>query len=66
MIYPVGYLLSVLSEVMQLNPGDVVLTGTPEGVGFARTPPLWLSEGDRLRIRCDGLMPLELDVAKES
>src|SRR5215210_1941418 len=37
MIFPVGQILSYLSEVMTLNPGDVIATGTPQGVGFART-----------------------------
>jgi acylpyruvate hydrolase len=41
--------------VMTLEPGDVVLTGTPAGVGFSRKPPRWLAPGDEIVVRIDGL-----------
>lgn len=46
MIFDVATLVSVLSEVMTLDPGDIIVTGTPPGVGFARKPPLWMQPGD--------------------
>jgi 2-keto-4-pentenoate hydratase/2-oxohepta-3-ene-1,7-dioic acid hydratase in catechol pathway len=41
--------------VMTLEPGDVVLTGTPAGVGFSRKPPRWLAAGDEMVVRIEGL-----------
>ena len=46
MIFDVATLIAILSEVMTLEPGDVIATGTPAGVGYARTPPLFLKAGD--------------------
>jgi 2-keto-4-pentenoate hydratase/2-oxohepta-3-ene-1,7-dioic acid hydratase in catechol pathway len=40
---------------MTLEPGDVVLTGTPSGVGFSRKPPRWLMPGDEVVVRVEGL-----------
>jgi 2-keto-4-pentenoate hydratase/2-oxohepta-3-ene-1,7-dioic acid hydratase in catechol pathway len=47
-IFPVGRVISILSRVMTLLPGDIIATGTPSGVGFARTPPEYLQPGDRV------------------
>lgn len=46
MIFDVAELVALLSEAFTLEPGDVIVTGTPAGVGFARTPPLWMQPGD--------------------
>ena len=46
MIFDVARLIEILSEAMTLQPGDVIATGTPAGVGYARTPPLFLKPGD--------------------
>ncbi len=53
MIFPVGELLAYLSEVMTLNPGDVIATGTPQGVGFKRTPPRYLGAGDTVAVEIE-------------
>ena len=53
MIFSVGGILAYLSEVMTLNPGDVVATGTPEGVGFKRTPPRFLRPGDVVEVEIE-------------
>jgi 2,4-diketo-3-deoxy-L-fuconate hydrolase len=53
MIFPVGELLAYLSEVMTLNPGDVVATGTPQGVGFTRNPPRFLHPGDTVTVEIE-------------
>jgi 2,4-diketo-3-deoxy-L-fuconate hydrolase len=53
MIFTVGELLGYLSEVMTLNPGDLVTTGTPQGVGFKRTPPRYLNPGDLVEVEVE-------------
>jgi 2-keto-4-pentenoate hydratase/2-oxohepta-3-ene-1,7-dioic acid hydratase in catechol pathway len=46
MIFDCRKLIAYISEVMVLKPGDLIITGTPEGVGFARKPPIYLQPGD--------------------
>ncbi|HET7476868.1 MAG TPA: fumarylacetoacetate hydrolase family protein [Dermatophilaceae bacterium] len=53
MIFSVGEILAYLSEVMTLNPGDVVTTGTPQGVGFKLTPPRFLVPGDVVEVEVE-------------
>lgn len=55
MIYPVATILSILSRGMTLEPGDIIATGTPSGVGFARTPPEFLKVGDVMETEIDGI-----------
>ena len=55
LVFPVRKLVAMLSECMTLEPGDVVVTGTPAGVGYARTPPLWMKHGDSVEIEIEGL-----------
>jgi acylpyruvate hydrolase len=55
-----------LSQVMTLEPGDVIATGTPAGVGFTRKPPRWLRAGETVRVEIAGLGMLENPVAKAS
>ena len=55
MAFPFAELISELSFGMTLHAGDVLLTGTPSGIGNARTPPIFLAEGDRLVTRGSGL-----------
>jgi 2-keto-4-pentenoate hydratase/2-oxohepta-3-ene-1,7-dioic acid hydratase in catechol pathway len=55
MIWGVAELIAFLSEVMTLDPGDLIATGTPPGVGSARTPPRWLQDGDEVTIEIEGL-----------
>ena len=50
MIFDVPTLIEYFSTFMTLNPGDLILTGTPGGVGFTRTPPVFLAHGDVVRI----------------
>jgi 2,4-didehydro-3-deoxy-L-rhamnonate hydrolase len=50
MIFPIARVISELSKGMTLLPGDIIATGTPEGVGFARTPPEFLADGDVLEV----------------
>lgn len=55
MIFGVEDLVSKLSLDMTLMPGDVILTGTPGGVGFRRNPPIFLKHGDIVEVRIEGL-----------
>lgn len=55
MIFGVGELVSYLSRVFTLEPGDLIYTGTPPGVGFARKPPVFLKPGDVVEVEIDGL-----------
>lgn len=50
MVFPIARLVEELSLAMTLLPGDILLTGTPEGVGYARTPPEYLSPGDEVTV----------------
>lgn len=55
MIFRPAFLLSYLSHYMSLQPGDVVTTGTPPGVGLGQSPQVWLNEGDRVSLGIAGL-----------
>jgi 2-keto-4-pentenoate hydratase/2-oxohepta-3-ene-1,7-dioic acid hydratase in catechol pathway len=55
MVFDVATLISFLSTDRTLPAGTVILTGTPEGVGFARQPPLWLQDGDTVQVSIEGL-----------
>jgi len=55
-----------LTEAMTLEPGDVIFTGTPGGVGIAMKPPKFLAVGDRVRIEIDGIGSIENEVAPEA
>jgi 2-keto-4-pentenoate hydratase/2-oxohepta-3-ene-1,7-dioic acid hydratase in catechol pathway len=62
----IGELIQYLSTICQLEPGDVIATGTPSGVGFARDPQRWLQPGDRIEIEIDQIGCLENQVADEA
>ena len=53
MIFDVPTLIEFLSGSTTLLPGTVILTGTPHGVGMARTPPLWLKPGDTVTVEIE-------------
>jgi 2-keto-4-pentenoate hydratase/2-oxohepta-3-ene-1,7-dioic acid hydratase in catechol pathway len=55
LIFKIPETIAFLSSVMTLEPGDVVFTGTPAGVGFSHRPPRWLTPGDEVVVRVDGL-----------
>jgi ureidoglycolate lyase/2,4-diketo-3-deoxy-L-fuconate hydrolase len=55
MVYKVPFLVSYISQFMSLQPGDVISTGTPPGVGLGMNPPLYLKEGDVMRLGIDKL-----------
>ncbi len=63
MLFSCRQLLSYLSHQFTLLPGTVILTGTPEGVGMARQPPVFLRPGDRVEVEIDGIGTLSNPVA---
>jgi acylpyruvate hydrolase len=66
MMVPVAKTLCLLTEVLTLEPGDVVIMGTPAGVGYARKPPVWMKAGDRIEIEIEGIGILANTVADEA
>ncbi len=65
MIFDVATLISTLSEAFTLCEGDVIVTGTPSGVGAARKPPRWMKQGDACEIEIDGLGVLRNGIVDE-
>ncbi|CAO1662280.1 Ureidoglycolate lyase [Halomonas sp. NYA30] len=55
MVYQVPFLISYLSRFMSLQPGDVISTGTPPGVGMGQKPPVYLRDGQQMRLGIEGL-----------
>ena len=65
MIFDVPALIESLSSTMTLRPGAIILTGTPQGVGFARNPPIWVKAGDTVVIEIEKIGRLENPVSQE-
>jgi acylpyruvate hydrolase len=55
MVFSVARLISILSEAITLSPGDIIVSGTPAGVGMARNPPLFMKHGDVCEVEIEGL-----------
>ena len=55
MIFPVDAIIEYLSQGMTLEPGDIIATGTPEGVGLGRTPPEFMKDGDVVETEVEGI-----------
>ena len=66
MIFDVATLIATLSEGMTLEPGDVIATGTPSGVGYARTPPVFMQPGDVCEIEIEHIGMLTNTVARRA
>jgi 2-keto-4-pentenoate hydratase/2-oxohepta-3-ene-1,7-dioic acid hydratase in catechol pathway len=66
MIFDVANLIATLSEGMTLEPGDVIATGTPSGVGYARTPPVFMKPGDTINIEIEKIGVLTNTIARRS
>lgn len=65
MIFPVAETIALLTEVLTLEPGDVLVMGTPAGVGQARTPPVWMKAGDRFEVEIERIGTLSNPVVDE-
>jgi 2-keto-4-pentenoate hydratase/2-oxohepta-3-ene-1,7-dioic acid hydratase in catechol pathway len=63
MIFDIPTIIESLSGGMTLEPGDIISTGTPSGVGFARTPPVFLNPGDKVEGEVEGIGTLEVTIA---
>lgn len=63
LIFDIPTLIETLSKRITLEPGDIILTGTPEGVGIGMTPPVYLVPGDTVRVEISGIGVLENPVA---
>ena len=57
MLFSIAEIIAAASEAMTLNPGDVLVTGTPAGVGFARKPQLFMKDGDTCEVEDRGHRP---------
>ena len=66
LIFGVDVLIAYLSQVFTLEPGDLIFTGTPPGVGMARKPPIWLKPGDQVEVEIDRLGTLQNTVIAEN
>jgi len=66
MIFDVATLVAEISEAITLSPGDVIVTGTPSGVGLARRPPVWMKAGDVCEVEIEGVGRLSNPIAEES
>lgn len=55
MIFSVAEIIAFVSAAITLEPGDLIATGTPPGVGFARKPPVFLADGDEVTVEIDGI-----------
>jgi 2-keto-4-pentenoate hydratase/2-oxohepta-3-ene-1,7-dioic acid hydratase in catechol pathway len=66
MIFDIPTLIAALSEGLTLEPGDIIATGTPSGVGYAMDPPRYLGHGDRVTCEIDGIGRLENTVQDTS
>ncbi len=66
MMFPVVEMLVYITQGMTLEPGDVIFTGTPSGVGFGRTPPVWMKNGDVCEVEIQGVGVLRNPIADEA
>jgi 2-keto-4-pentenoate hydratase/2-oxohepta-3-ene-1,7-dioic acid hydratase in catechol pathway len=64
LIFDVATLIVTLSEVMTLEKGDVIATGTPAGVGYARKPPVFMREGDTVEVEIEAIGTVSSTVAR--
>jgi len=64
MIFPIAETINYISQLMTLEPGDIIATGTPEGVGFKRTPPIFLKDGDVVEVEVEKIGTLKNSVIR--
>ncbi len=66
MIFNVAETIALLADVLTLEPGDVLVMGTPAGVGQARTPPVWMKAGDAYEVEIEGIGTLRNPIVNEA
>jgi 2-keto-4-pentenoate hydratase/2-oxohepta-3-ene-1,7-dioic acid hydratase in catechol pathway len=64
MIFPIARLIAYISTFSPLAPGDVIVTGTPGGVGAKRTPPIWMKAGDQVEVEI-GVIGTLLNIVRD-
>jgi 2-keto-4-pentenoate hydratase/2-oxohepta-3-ene-1,7-dioic acid hydratase in catechol pathway len=65
MIWQIPELIEYISAVITLEPGDIISTGTPSGVGVYRDPPVFLQPGDRVRVEVGGIGGIDNPIVAE-
>jgi 2-keto-4-pentenoate hydratase/2-oxohepta-3-ene-1,7-dioic acid hydratase in catechol pathway len=65
MLFPVDETVALLTECLTLEPGDLLVMGTPAGVGYARKPPVWMAPGDTIEIEIEGIGTLSNPIRDE-
>tara|TARA_A100001037_G_scaffold302999_1_gene335956 strand:+ start:556 stop:1395 length:840 start_codon:yes stop_codon:yes gene_type:complete len=65
LIFDIPYIISYVSRITTLQPGDVIATGSPAGAGAGRTPPLWMKGGDKLAVEVSRIGTLAVDIIDE-
>jgi 2-keto-4-pentenoate hydratase/2-oxohepta-3-ene-1,7-dioic acid hydratase in catechol pathway len=65
LIYSIPQIIAFCSDFTELEAGDVIATGTPEGVGHSRKPPLWMKPGDVLEVEITGIGTLRAHIVDE-
>lgn len=66
MIFSVAETIAYISQLLTLEPGDIIATGTPEGVGFKRTPPIFLQQGDVVEVEIENIGRLRNPVVRSN
>lgn len=66
LIFDIPYIISYVSRITTLEPGDIVATGSPAGSGAGRTPPLWMKGGDHLEVAISNIGTLAVDIVDEA
>jgi 2-keto-4-pentenoate hydratase/2-oxohepta-3-ene-1,7-dioic acid hydratase in catechol pathway len=66
MIFDIASLISILSEAITLEPGDIIVSGTPSGVGMAHKPPLFMKHGDVCEVELEGIGSLRNPIEDEA
>ena len=66
LLFDIPTLINYCSTFTQLEPGDAIVTGTTGGVGFARTPPVWMKPGDKIEIEVTGVGVLTNTIVDEA
>jgi acylpyruvate hydrolase len=66
MVFGVAHLIAFITQAITLDPGDLIFTGTPPGVGHGMDPPRYLAVGDRIRVEIDGIGAIEHSVVAPS
>tara|TARA_Y100001934_G_scaffold125216_1_gene152441 strand:- start:197 stop:730 length:534 start_codon:yes stop_codon:yes gene_type:complete len=64
--FPAATAIAYLTQAMTLEPGDLIATGTPSGVGYARNPPLWMKPGDTIEVEIEGIGVLSNPVVDQT